>query len=143
MDFLLTHPVIIVLLFIIRHTVPINPEQYEAKGPQFQTQVFLRSHDCHVLCDGDKCDNCVTREKSIQKSSKAKAVKEALPVPAKAPLSATSKGRPVATIQEQHILSKQMEEKTAALEAQIEMNSVAVNETLEKDFLEIFANNNT
>ena len=126
---------------IIRHTVPINREQYEANGPPFQTRVFLRSHDCHVLCDGDKCDNCVTREKSIQNSSKAKAVKEALPVPAKAPLSATSKGRLVATIQEQRVLSKELEEKIAALEAEIEKNSVAVNETLEKDLLEIFANN--
>ena len=86
-----------------------------------------------MLGDGDKCDNCVTREKSIQKSSKAKAVKEALPVPAKAPLSATSKGRLVTTIREQRVLWKQMEEKIAALEAEIEKNSVAVNETFEKD----------
>ena len=38
-------------------------------------------------------------------------------------------------------MSKQMEEKIAALEVEIEKNSVAVNETLEKDLLEIFANN--
>ncbi|XP_028394454.1 uncharacterized protein LOC114518646 [Dendronephthya gigantea] len=77
----------------------------------------------------------------MQKSSKAKAVKEARPVPAKAPLSATSKERLVATIQEQRVLTKQMEEKIAALEAEIEKNSIPVNEALEKDILAIFADN--
>ena len=38
-------------------------------------------------------------------------------------------------------MSKELEEKIAALEAEIEKNGVAVNETLEKDLLEIFANN--
>ena len=126
---------------IIRHTVPIKQEEYGPNGNPFQAKVFLRSHDCQLLCDTDKCDNCGATEKSMQKSSKAKAVKEARPVPAKAPLSATSKERLVATIQEQRVLTKQMEEKIAALEAEIEKNSIPVNEALEKDILAIFADN--
>ena len=103
---------------IIQHTVPINPEQYGPSGAPFQAKLFLRSHDCQVLCEtGDKCDNCGTKEKAMQKSAKAKAVKEARPVPAKSPLSATSKDRLVATIREQRVLSKEMGEKIAALEA--------------------------
>ena len=115
---------------IIRHTVPINREQYGPNGAPFQARVFLRSHDCQVLCVGDKCDNCGTTETSMQKSSKAKAVKEAQP-----------KNRLVATIHEQRVRSKQMEEMIAALDAEIEKNSIPVNETLEKDILEIFADN--
>ena len=126
---------------IIRHTVPISQNHYDVDGPPFQARVFLRSHDCHVLCDGGKCDSCNNTEKSFQKSAKAKESKKAQPVPAKAPLSATSKERLVATVQKQCVVCKQMEEKITTLEAEIEKNSTVVNETLEKDLLEIFANN--
>jgi hypothetical protein len=60
-------------------------------------------------------------EKSLQKSSKAKAAKEALPVPSKAPLTATGRERLVATIQKQRVVCKQMEERIGQLEKEIEM----------------------
>lgn len=128
---------------IVRHTIPINPEKYDENGPPFQTKLFLRSHDCDMLCDVDKCTNCDIKQKALEKSRKVKATKGAQPVPSKAPLTATSKERLVATIQQQRVVCKQLEEKINLLESEIEKNSVTVNETFEKDLLEIFANNSS
>ena len=50
---------------IIRHTVPISQNHYDVDGPPFQARVFLRSHDCYVLCDGG-----VTTQKSLSKSQR-------------------------------------------------------------------------
>ncbi len=126
---------------IIRHTVPIKVEIYNENGCSYQAKTYLRSHDCDVLCDDAQCTSCEKVEKSLQKSSKAKAAKEALPVPSKAPLTATGRERLVATIQKQRVVCKQMEERIGQLEKEIETNSIAINESLEKDILEIFANN--
>ena len=73
---------------IVRHTVPINVEQYDETGPLFQAKVYLRSGDCNILSNEDQCMNCKNKEQSIQKSLKAKAAKESRPVPSKAPLTA-------------------------------------------------------
>ena len=35
---------------VIRHTIPIKPENYEEDGPPFQACIFLRSLDCELLC---------------------------------------------------------------------------------------------
>ena len=51
---------------VIRHTVPVSQEHYDTDRPTFQAKVFLRSHDCHVLCDGDKCKNCDKTEKCLE-----------------------------------------------------------------------------
>lgn len=122
---------------IVRHTVPINVEKYDETGPLFQAKVFLRSDDCNILSPEDQCTNCKNKEQSLQMSLKAKAAKDARPVPSKAPLTATGKERMVATVQEQRIVRKQLEERVNQLESEIEKNSISVNEALEKDLLDI------
>ena len=82
---------------VVRHTVPISVEKYGETGPLFQAKVFLRSDDCNILSPEDQCTNCKNKEHSLQKSLKAKAAKEARPVPSKAPLTATGKERLGAT----------------------------------------------
>ena len=47
----------------------------------------------------------------------------------------------VATIQEQRVVRKQLEERVNQPESEIEKNSITVNEALEKDLLDIYANN--
>jgi hypothetical protein len=126
---------------IVCHTVPINVEKYEETGPLFQAKVFLRSDDCNILSPEDQCTNCKNKEQSLQKSLKAKAAKDARPVPRKTPLIATGKERLVATVQEQRIVRKQLKERVNQLESEIEKNSIYVNEALEKDLLDIYANN--
>ena len=86
---------------VIRHTVPITLENYKDNGHSFQAKVFLRSHDCDILCVDERCSNCQKKEISLQKSCKEKAAKEAQPVASKAPLTATGKERLVATIHQQ------------------------------------------
>ena len=47
----------------------------------------------------------------------------------------------VATVREQRTVCKQLEERVNKLESEIEKNSISVNEALEKDLLDIYANN--
>ncbi len=69
---------------IVHHTVPHNLKSYEDGGPSFQTTVFLRSHNCEVLCECSKCTFCEGAEKSLLKNRKAAKGKEpAQPVRAK------------------------------------------------------------
>ena len=126
---------------VVRHTVPINVKKYDETGPLFQAKIFLRSDDCNILSHEDQCLNCKNKEQSLQKSLKTKDAKEATPVSSKAPLTATGKERLVATIQEQRVVRKQLEERVNQLESEIEKNSINVNEALEKDLLDIYANN--
>ena len=128
---------------VVRHTIPINIEKYDKNGPPFQAKIFLRSHDCDVLCNYEQCTNCKDKEMSLQKSFKAKATKEARPVHSKAPLTATAKERLVATVHHQRVVCKQLEDRVNQLETEIEKNSITVNEVLEKDLLEIFGKNST
>ena len=129
---------------IVHHTVPHNLKSYEDGGPSFQTTVYLRSHNCEVLCECSKCTFCEGAEKSLLKNTKAAKGKEpAQPVGSKAPLTLTSKERLVATVQQQREIVKELEGRISELEVEIEKNSITVNESLEKDLLEIFANNGT
>lgn len=119
----------------------LNVKKYDETGPLFQAKIFLRSDDCNILCHEDQCLNCKNKEQSLQKSLKTKGAKEATPVSSKAPLTATGKERLVATIQEQRAVRKQLEERVNQLESEIQKNSINVNEALEKDLLDIYANN--
>ena len=117
---------------VVCHTVPINVKKYDETGPLFQAKIFLRSDDCSILSHEDQCLNCKNKEQSLQKSLKTNDAKEATPVSSKAPLTATGKERLVATIQEQRVVRKQLEERVNQLESEIEKNSINVNEALEK-----------
>ena len=117
----------------------INLKSYEDGGPSFQTTVFLRSHNCEVLCEYSKCTFCEGAEKSLLKNTKATKGKEpAQPVGSKSPLTLTSKERLVATVQQQREIVKELEGRTSELEVEIEKNSITVNESLEKGLLKIY-----
>lgn len=105
---------------VVRHAVPINVKKYDETGPLFQAKIFLRSDDCNILSNEDQCLNCKNKEQSLQKSLKTKDAKEAKPVSSKAPLTATGKERLAATIQEQRVVRKQLEERVSQLESEIE-----------------------
>ncbi len=100
----------------------INLKSYEDGGPSFQTTVFLRSHNCEVLCEYSKCTFCEGAEKSLLKNTKATKGKERL----------------VATVQQQREIVKELEGRTSELEVEIEKNSITVNESLEKGLLKIY-----
>ena len=129
---------------IIHHTVPHNLKCYEESGPSFQATFFLRSNDCEVLGELSKCSSCKYAEASMVKKTQAARDKEpARPVKSKAPLTLTSKERLVATVHQQRVVVKELEGRISELEVEIEKNSITINESMEKDLLEIFASNSS
>ena len=79
----------------------------------------------------------------LKKTQTAKGKEPARTVRNKAPLTQTSKERLVATVHQQRVVVKDLEGRISELETDIEKNSITINESLEKDFLEIFANSSS
>ena len=128
----------------VRHTVPHNLKCYEDSGPSFQATFVLRSQNCEMLGELSKCSFCEGAEISmIKKTQTAKGKEPARPVKSKAPLTQTSKERLVATVHQQRVVVKDLEGRISELKADIEKNIITVNESLEKDLLEIFANSSS
>ena len=126
---------------IVRHTVPHNLKCYEDSGPSFQATFILRSLNCEMLGELIKCAFCKDVEISVlKKTQTAKGKEPARPVRNKAPLTQTNKERLVATVHQQRVVVKDLEGRISELEADIEKKSITINESLEKDLLEIFAN---
>ena len=124
---------------IIRHTVPIRPEEYEGNSPPFKATVFIRAQDCEVLTNSDRCSTCVETEKHISQKKERSEKKMSEPVKSKAPLTTTSKSRLVATVQKQRLVCKELESRLTDLEKEITKNSISVDENLEKDIFSILA----
>ena len=97
-----------------------------------------------MLGELSKCAFCKDAEISmLKKTQTAKGKEPARPVRNKAPLTQTSKERLVATVHQQRVVVKDLEGRISELEADIEKNSITINESLEKDLLEIFANSSS
>ena len=71
------------------------------------------------------------------KEDKAKQAVE--PLKSNAPLSGSSNARLVATVQQQRVVSKELEGRIAELEKEITTNSISIDKTMEKDILSILA----
>ena len=124
---------------IIRHTVPIKPEKYEENSPPFQATAFIRAQGCEILTSSDRCLTCVDAEKYSNQKKERSQKKMSVPVRSKAPFTATSKSRLVATVHQQRLLCKQLENCVKDLENEISKNSISIDETLEKDIFSILA----
>ena len=124
---------------ILRHSVPIRPDEYEENGPPFQSSIFIRDKDCEMLAECSPCSTCDETEQSLIKSKEGNNKNTLEPVKNKAPLSVSSKSRLVATIHQQRLFCKQLENRLADLEKEIVKNSISVDEIMEKDILSILA----
>ena len=121
----------------MRHTTPLQLPQYEDDGPPFQAVVSFRSDNCEVIGSGNLCSSCAGREKDITNSKEKAVARGKQPLKDKAPLTGSSKERLVATVHKQRQWYKELETKVTELEKEIEKNSVSVDETLERDIMEI------
>jgi hypothetical protein len=122
------------------HSIPLLTDVYDDNGPPFQFDLYTRSSDCLILSSSDKCSGCssyVDRESKKQSD----VVKSALPVKNKAPLTACSKERLIATVQKQRVVCKQLQSQVDDMKKDIKMNSIKVDETLENDMLNILKGN--
>ena len=57
---------------ILRHSVPIRPDEYEEDGPPFQSSIFIRNKDCETLAESCPCSVCVETEQSLPKKQRKK-----------------------------------------------------------------------
>ena len=124
---------------ILRHSVPIRPDEYEENGPPFQSSIFIRDKDCEMLAECSPCSPCDETDQSLIKSKERSNKNTLEPVKNKAPLSVSSKSRLVATIHQQRLVCKQLENRLPDLEKEIVKNSISVDEIMEKDILSILA----
>ena len=99
---------------IVMHTVPLHMQHYEEDGPPFQTHVFMRSANCHMLCNDDPPRPSCTQEQNSLRTVKAPK-KATAPLKEKAPLCRASKSHLIATVQHQRLACKQLEERIAEL----------------------------
>ena len=97
--------------------------------------MYTRSNDCFVLCSSYQCSNCLNVDgKSKKKSTPAK---PPLPVKDRAPLTACSKERLIATIQRQRLECKDLRDQVARMSKDIMSNSTEIDKNLESDVLDI------
>ena len=123
------------------HSVPLQTDVYDENGPPFQVDLFFRSNDCFVLCNANKCNTCLNY---INKEGKKKCVpaKQSLPIKDKAPLTACSKDRLIATVlKQQRLVCKDLKGQINAMSRDILTNSIKIDKTLENDILGILKEN--
>ena len=70
---------------IIRHTVPIRPEEYKVSDVPFEATVFIRAWDCEVLTNIHHCSTFVDTEKHITQKKERSEKKMSEPVKKKHP----------------------------------------------------------
>ena len=114
--------------------MPIIPDKYEENGPPFQSSIFIRDRDCEMLAENSPGLTCHETEQSLIKSKERSDKKTLELVKNKAPLSVSGKSRLVATIQQQHLVCKQLENRLPDLEKEIVKNRVSVDETNGKGY---------
>ena len=128
---------------VTRHTVPHCHDAYPDDVP-FSATVFLRSKDCLVLHDDSNdtsmCEKCLLMFTAKSKQQRRVKAKQSTVLHDKAPLTASSKERLVATVQKQRLQCKDLESRLADMEKEIKSNSIKVDDVLEGDINTILAN---
>ena len=78
----------------------------------------LRANDCQILFSSDQqvCDSCSARLVSIRTRQKQSSAKKGAAIKAKAPISSSSKERLVATVKQQRLVCKELENRVTELE---------------------------
>ena len=100
---------------------------------------YYRSPDCSLLVQNlGSCTSCVKFSSMEKKSMERKKGESAVPVKPKAPISATSSSRLLATIQQYRSENKELTELVNKLQASIESKSVKVNTDLHDDLQLMF-----
>ena len=85
----------------------------------------------------EACDTCSKVLSSEMKQRNKSTTKKAKPVKGKAPIAGCSKKRLIATVQQQRMKCEKLKGKLSAQEKDISSQSITVNESLEKDILDI------
>lgn len=97
-----------------------------------------RSPDCKLLVSQGSCTSCIRFSVVEKKAMERKKGESTMPVKPKAPISATSSSRLLATIQQYRSENKELSELVKKLQSSIERKSVKVNTDLHNDLQKMF-----
>ena len=125
---------------VLCHSLPkiLTSEQTHMK-----TSVVLRSVDCvDDNLEEQQCKPCRSANTAIKKASRRKSRASEAPAKDKAPLTACGPAKLRATVRTERLHSKELEERLQSLEKKIKADSVHVDETIDKDILQIMSNQN-
>ena len=133
---------------VIRHSVP-----KVMSASHFLSTVAFRAPDCEVIWDilvddGDEstdetcCHPCAKALSTLEKYARRKQKTTGAPAKAKAPLTACSSEKLVATVKSTRLECKQLEGRVRELEERIRNDGVHVSSGLENDLLKIMGGQN-
>ena len=112
------------------HPMPLSQDEY------------LRSPSCPLLIKSPKCSECLKKEVKLRSQHNAKRKASAEPVKPNAPLTLTSPDRLQVTVQHQRQENKLLKNQnlllSEKLQAALEKDSVAVDDEISQDFVDIF-----
>ena len=121
------------------------PKILTSEQTHMETSVVLRSVDCEVIDDNleeQQCKPCRSANTAIKKASRRKSRASEAPAKDKAALTACGPAKLRATVRTERLHSKELEERLQTLEKKIKADSVHVDETIDKDILQIMSNQN-
>ena len=117
-------------------------KQFTPSDVPLSQKEFLRSPQCPLLIDGDKCQQCAKKEVKLRAKSKQKRKALVSPVQPNAPLSFVSPTRLVSTVHSQRAENKSLRLENAAINKRLKealsKNTVAVDTNLNDDLVNIF-----
>ena len=115
-------------------------KQFSTSDVPLSQKEFLRSPQCPLLIDGDKCQECAKKEVKLRAEFKQKRIVS--PVQPNAPLSFVSPTRLVSTVHSQRAENKSLRLENAALNKRLKealsKNTLAVDTNLNDDLVTIF-----
>ena len=128
---------------VVRHSIPKSIDM----DKNFGVLAVFRCTNCQVLlCKEDQvvvtCDPCKQLQRKIVAQQNRKSRQSSAPAKDKAPLSRCSAEKLRATVVESRLECSVLKAKVKSVQAQIENDSIAVSETLEKDVLTIMGGQN-
>ena len=128
---------------VVRHSIPNSIDM----DKNFGVLAVFRCINCQVLVRKEDqvvviCDPCKQQQRKIVAQQNRKSRQSSAPDKDKAPLSRCSAEKLRATVVESRLECSVLKAKVKSMQAQIENDSIAVSETLEKDVLTIMGGQN-
>ena len=133
---------------IVRHTISVIQDPQEdlttdVERLPFKVSSFFRTEKCEMLCPPNVqiCNSCSTANAQCINELKGKKSASTIPLPIKAPLSASSVPRLAATISKQRLHCKQLEQRIKKMEEEISSHGIKLSDNLEEDITSILGKN--
>ena len=127
---------------ILRHSLS---KTLTSEQTHIETSVVLRSVDREVIdynLEEQQCKPCRSANMAIKKASRRKSRASEAPAKDKAPLTACRPAKLRATVRNERLHSKELEERLQTFKKKIKGDGVHMDEAIDTDILQIMSNKN-